>query len=366
MSKHLIPTLNYKQAASAVAACLRAKRAGMLVGSPGVGKTSLVRDASDAIQKTCYDLIASNMDPTDVAGLPFRDPETGRVLRELFPEIRAVVDGPGVLFLDEATTMPKSVEGPLLRLALERNAGGMPLHPDSAVLLACNPPEQAPGGIELSAAMVNRVVVMKYQPGFDEVQSYFNGEPVRAEPLVLSEEAFHKACAAEFADFAATLAHATDLIVYDPPRASIDQGEPWASPRGWEIGLSCLAAHGGLEDEVGFALLAGSVGPAAGGSYLAIRKLRVHLPSIDEIKSNPTKANVPRQDDQQIAALGVLARVAQDDVWAAWTYAARMKPEIGAAAGRVLMNKVPQRSPHAKSGKKAQVDLLAKVKRHSA
>jgi len=366
MSKHLIPTLTYKQAASALAACLRARRAALLVGSPGGGKTSLARDASAAIDMICYDLIASNMDPTDVAGLPYRDPVTGRVLRELFPEIRAVVDNPGVLFLDEATTMPKSVEGPLLRLALERNAGGMPLHERSAVLLACNPPEQAPGGIELSAAFINRVVVLKYQPGFDEVQAFFNGEPVHATPVVLSDEEFEKACKAEFADFAATLGHATDLVVYDPPRSSIDQGEPWASPRAWEIGLSCLAAHGGTEDEVGFALLAGSVGPAAGGAYLAIRKLRAYLPSVAEIRNNPERANVPKQEDQQIAALGVLARVAQDDVWAAWTYAARMKAEIGAAAGRVLMNKVPQKSLHAKAGKKAQVDLLAKVKRHSA
>jgi hypothetical protein len=366
LSKYLIPVLNYTQAAAAVAAALRARRTALLLGSPGVGKTALVRDAAAAIGLPCHDLIASNMDPTDVAGLPYRDLQSGRVLRELFPEIRAVVDAAGVLFIDEATAMPKSVEGPMLRVAMERNAGGTPLHPGSPVVLACNPPEQAPGGIELSAAFINRIVLLRYQPSFAEVQSYFNGEAVHASPVVLDEDAFQAACVAEFADFAATLSHATDLLVYDPPRASVDQGEPWASPRGWEIGLSCLAAHGGKEDDVGYALLTGAVGPSAAGAYLAIRKLRLHLPSIDEIAANPTKARLPESLDQQIAALGLLARVAQTDVWAAWTYAGRLRKEIGAACGRFLMNKVPQASKFATVGRKAQIQLLARVQRGAA
>lgn len=361
-NKNLIPVLNYRQTAAAVACCIRARRTALLVGAPGVGKTMCVRDAAAAVGLPCYDLIASNMDPTDIAGLPYRDARTGHVCRELFPEIRAVVEEAAVLFLDEATTMPKSVEGPLLRLALERNAGGAPLHPGSSVIMACNPPDQAPGGIELSAAMINRVVVLRYAPDLAEIISYFNGEPVQATPNVLDEDAFQKACLVEFADFAATVSHVTDLITYDPPPASIDQGEPWASPRAWEIGLSCLAANGGAEDDVGTALLAGAVGPLSADAYLAIRKLRAKLPSIEQIRGNPVKATVPAEMDYQIAALGVLARVAQTDVWAAWIYAERLLPDIGAAAGSFLQHKhVPSYSKWAVLGQKAQVALLEAV-----
>lgn len=367
MAKHLLPKLNYEQAAQAVSACIRSKRAGMLIGSPGVGKTALTRDASEAVGLPCRDLIASNMDPTDVAGLPYRD-GSGGVGRELFPEIKAVCDSPGVLFLDEATTMPKSVEGPMLRLALERNAGGTPLHSESAVLLACNPPEQAPSGIEHSAAFINRIIILMYEPTFEEIRNFFNGEPVRAKPAVVSPQEFETRARLEMLDFAATLSHDTSLLMMDPPRGSIDQGEPWASPRAWEIGLCAYAAHGaayaaGKEDDVGYALLAGVVGPQPAAQYLAIRKLRQFLPSIEQILQHPLSVVVPAPVDHQIAALGVLARVADVDVWAAWTYAERMQPEIGAAIARILMNKPPQVSAHAETGRAAQVNLLAKIKK---
>lgn len=363
MANHLIPLLNYRQAAQAVAACLRAKRTALLYGSPGVGKTSLIRDAARAIGKPCHVLIASNLDPTDVAGLPYRGAD-GHVHRELFPEIRAVVDAPGVLFLDEATTMPKSVEGPMLRLALERNAGGVPLHEDSAVILAANPPEQAPGASDLSAAMINRVVLIRYAPHLDELRSYFQGAPVVAAPNVLSAAALKEVYRLEALDLAATLTHDPSLLVLDPPRASIDASEPWASPRAWEIGLSCYAAHG-QDDDVGFALLAGAVGPEAAQAFRAIRLLRVHLPTIDDICKAPDTAIVPNSPDYQIAAFGLLARAADRDVEAAWIYAARLQPEIGGAIARRLLELVPMRprqTTRAKTARQAQVALLGAAK----
>lgn len=374
--KHLLPILNYEQAAQALAAGIRSKRTVALEGSPGIGKTAVVRDASRAVDRPCHDLVASNMDPTDVAGLPYRD-ENGRVGRELFPEIRAVCDAPGTLFLDEATTMPKSVEGPMMRVALERNAGGTPLHEDSSVVLAFNHPEECPGGIDLTAAMVNRIILLRYEPSFEELTAFFNGEPVSAQPNVLNEEAYQKQLTLEMADFAATVSHDPSLFMMKPPAAAIDAAEPWASPRAWETGLRAYAALGldmtaGVSSaqaiqgmEVGFALLAGSVGAQAAAQYLAIRDLRKYLPSIDQIVSRPTDAPVPSQTDRQIASLGVLARVADQDVWAAWAYADRLQPEIGAACARVLMNKPIQNTQHAQIGKTAQVKLLAKIKRHT-
>ena len=367
--KDLLPVLNYRQAAEAVAACLRAKRTALLLGAPGVGKSSLVKDAAAALGLPCYILIASNMDPTDVAGLPYRGPD-GHVHRELFPEIRACVEAPGVLCLDEVTTMPKSVEGPLLRVALERNAGGQPLHPDSPVIMCANPPEQAPGGLELSAAMINRVVVLRYAPsiataGSDigEISAYFSGDPVRAQASVLSPEEMAAPLRAEMSDFAVTLQADPTLVQLDPPRASIDGGEPWASPRAWEIGLACFAARGGQEDVVGEALLSGAVGPHAALAYLTIRKLRAHLATVEEILADPSHAKIPTEDSYQIAALGVISRVAEVDLWAAYVYTRRLpRIEYAAACVRFLVKRAPKKGGKWQvAGTKAMVTLLAQI-----
>jgi hypothetical protein len=106
------------------------------------------------------------------------------------------------------------------------------------------------------------------------------------------------------------------------------------------------------------------VGEEKAAGFLGIRKLRKHLPSVDEIHAKPDKAKVPEQRDRQIAALGLLSRVADKDTWAAWVYADRLLPEIAAASGRVLMTRTPRgKSKWAQPGKQAQVKLLAKVRR---
>lgn len=370
MSKALLQTLNYQQAAQAVAACLRAKKTALLLGAPGVGKTSMVKDAAQALGKKCVILIASNMDPTDVAGLPYRG-EDGRVHRALFPELQEAVDNPVVLCIDEATTMPKSVEGPMLRVALERNAGGQQLHPGTSIVMCANPPEQAPGGIELSAALINRVVLLLYSPsitdasgGPGEVMRYFFGDPVKATANVLDEEELEKTYRNEAADLAATLT-VESLVQMDPPRASIDAGEPWGSPRGWEIGLRAWAAHGAQEDSVGHALLAGAVGATAASAFLAIRKLREKLPTVQEIASQPATAKVPDDRSHQIALLGLVVRVAAEiDVWASWIFTERLSPEISMAAARSIMrysHRPTGKSRFEREGQRAMEELLMRI-----
>jgi hypothetical protein len=345
----MIPTLDYKGAERAVRAGLKSKVSILLEGPPGVGKTSLVRAVGRSLDLPVYDLIGSNLDPTDVAGLPYKDGDG--VGRALYPEIAACVRAPGILFLDELTAAPPSVRAALLRVLLERNAGGTPLHPDSRVIAACNPPEHAPSAVELDAANCNRVSRVKYAPSPNEIGVYFASV---ADPD----------WCVEAQDFAATLAADPSLVTIEPPSASVENGEPWGSPRGWELGLRVWSADGASDDEVGFALLAGCVGVHSATALLAIRKLRAHLPTADAIEKDPAGALVPDQVDHQIAALGLIARVARGDSSAAWVYAERLRPEIGAALAQILTALPPTKaSRFKKEATTAQVKLMAKIHR---
>jgi len=309
-----------------------------------------------------FGVVTGNCDAVDIAGLPYI--VDGVLRRALISQIQACVEAPGLLFLDELTSVPPSVQAPLMRLLLEHYAGSTPLHPESCVVGAANRPEECPGGIEMSAASINRVIkIVDFMPTLDEIRAFFDsvGNP---------ETRLHE----EFLDFSATLSVNSDLLDMTPPRAAIDAGAPFASPRAWERGLRAYASYcakagvgfnvGKDEDDIGYAILSGAVGEAKAIAFLAIRKMRKHLPSIDDILRDPVKAKVPEQKDRQIAAVGLLARVADKDLWASWIYTERLLPEISAACARVLMTRVPQgASKWFQLGKKAQIDGLAKVRR---
>ena len=355
-------SLSFAQTKQAILACIKSRITAVIVGSPGIGKTALMRAVAKEAGLPCHELLASNCDAVDIAGLPYI--VEGDLRRALLPQIRACVEQPGVLFLDELTSVPPSVQAPLMRLLLEFHAGGHALHPGSAVVGAANRPEECPGGIELSAATTNRIVrFTEFMPTLDEIRGFF--DTVGDDGTRLHEE---------FLDFAATLAVSGDLLDMNPPKASIDGGLPFASPRAWERGLRAYAEYcdaakvgfniGKEEDSIGYALLSGAVGENKAAAFLGIRKMRKHLPSIDEILKDPTDAKCPEQKDRQIAAVGLLARVAEQDIWASWIYAERLLPEISAACARVLMSKTAKGGAKWKEkGTQAQVRGLAKIRR---
>jgi hypothetical protein len=348
--------LSFAQTKSALIACVRAKITAMLVGPPGCGKTALIRAVAREVTLPCHELLASNCDATDIAGLAYV--ANGDLRRALLPQIKACVDAPGLLFLDEISQVTPSVHGPLMRLLLEGYAGGQPLHSGSAILAAANRPEECPGGIELTAATVNRVIkITDFFPTLSEIRAFFEG--LGTEGSRLREDA---------RDFAATLAVQPDLLDMAPPRPAIDAGAQFASPRGWERALRAFAEYGSKEDDVGCALLAGGVGEAKSAMFLGIRKLRQHLPSVDEILKDPVNARVPAERDRQIAAIGLLSRVADRDMWAAWIYVTRLQPEISGASSHMLMDRCERGGAITASrwfelGKAAQRTALAKIRR---
>ena len=107
------------------------------------------------------------------------------------------------------------------------------------------------------------------------------------------------------------------------------------------------------------------MGEPQAAAYMAIRKLRAHLPSVQGILDNPSEAMLPKEPTLQIGALGLLANVAQKDAWAAWIYAARCVDEVSAACARALFRRDVNKAPKKwiADGQRARVRLLARIGR---
>ena len=132
----------------------------LLWGRPGVGKSSFIEGLErDDLRVTT--LIASIHDPTDFSGLPVFEEGT---VRYAVPEwVRAFgADGDGILFLDELSTAPPSVQAALLRVVFERRVGFHPLPDGVRIVAAANPPDLMVGGWELSPPLRNRFVHLQW------------------------------------------------------------------------------------------------------------------------------------------------------------------------------------------------------------
>ncbi len=332
-----IPTVNFSTGADMLRVAMFANQTVLLIGDPGVGKSAICYLAAAEMQMPLYVLLGSTLDPTDIGGLPMRSQDGSYVVRIPLEEIMHCSKEPGILFLDEISAAPGPVQAALLRLILERKAGSVTLHPETRVVAACNPPEQAPAGFELSAPLMGRMAVVNFRPDDEEVIDFLRAlgdDSDSASPMA-------KAIREEAQIFAAVANVTPELLQIEIPKSCVNGGQPWASPRSCErmIRARAAATVAGIDplSDAVYALTAGSMGERAAITYSGVVRMITELPSVDEIIANPAECMCPTDKTKQVAALGLMPRLAQRNLWAAYIYATRLKPEFALAAHKALV-----------------------------
>ena len=125
----------------------------MIHGSPGIGKSDIVKTLADKVGLKLIDLRLAQCDPTDLLGFPVTSgKKAGYLPMDTFPlDTDTPPDGYNgwLLFLDELTSASIAVQAAAYRLILDRQVGQYTLHPDCYIVGA--------GNLATDKAIVNRM-----------------------------------------------------------------------------------------------------------------------------------------------------------------------------------------------------------------
>jgi len=140
----------------------------MLWGPPGVGKSALVAQSSQACAVPMIDLRLSQLEPSDLRGMPYQ--KDGRVewaIPAMLP--RADRDGQrGVLFLDEINAALPQVAAAAYQLILDRRLGDYRLPEGWAILAAGNRLGDRGVTYAMPAPLANRFTHYELEPAIDD------------------------------------------------------------------------------------------------------------------------------------------------------------------------------------------------------
>ncbi|MBK1643806.1 ATPase [Thiocapsa imhoffii] len=254
----------------------------MLWGPPGVGKSQMVSQIAANHQVPMIDIRLSQMEPSDLRGIPFRDgPLVEWAVPATLPDTERHGRA-GILFLDEITSAPPAVSAAAYQLILDRRLGEYCVPEHWAIFAAGN--RQGDRGVTYSmpAPLANRFshfevdthlddwVAWAYQYGVDERVIGF----LRFRPELLFD--------------------------FDPAHNPV----AFPSPRSWEFAHRCLKK---FEDtpELLQGTLQACVGPAAGIEMAAFVQSLDQMPDLDAILAG-AEVPVPREIDLQYAVAAAL------------------------------------------------------------
>jgi hypothetical protein len=256
----------------------------MLWGPPGIGKSQIVAGIAGKHSVPLIDVRLSQMEPTDLRGIPFRNGE--RVewsVPALLPDEKR--HGPrGILFLDEITSAPPTVTAAAYQLILDRRLGEYRA-PDGWVIFAAGN-RYGDRGVTyvMPTPLANRFAHYEIEPCLDDWIGWAHAVGIDSRVI-------------------AFLRFRPDLLFdFDPARNPV----AFPSPRSWEYAHRALAKFGDAPDLLLDAVQA-CVGPAAGVEFKAFVDNMSELPDIDAIARGET-APVPPGIDLQYGVAAALVR----------------------------------------------------------
>jgi len=254
----------------------------MLWGPPGVGKSQMVAQVAASHHVPVIDIRLSQMEPTDLRGIPFR---TGEVVEWAVPAMlpdEKRHGATGILFLDEITSAAPTVSAAAYQLILDRRLGEYRVPAGWAIFAAGN--RQGDRGVTYSmpAPLANRFSHYEVETHLDDWVAWAHAHGMDERIIA-------------FLRFRPEM-----LFDFDPRQNPV----AFPSPRSWEFAHRALQKFSD-QPQLLIGALQACVGPAAGIEAKAFIDNLGNLPDLDAIVRGE-KATVPTETDLQYAVAAAL------------------------------------------------------------
>ena len=255
---------------------MKAKRPIFLWGPPGIGKSELVQqivDSGELGNAHMIDMRLALMEPTDLRGYPFRNPETNTMewappadlpTQELADSYDTIV-----VFLDELNSAPPSVQAAAYQLVLNGRIGQYTMPGNVKIVAAGNRETDRGVTYRMPSPLANRFRHINMEVNFEDWSVWAVNNTVHQD--VIGYLTYSKA----------------DLFDFDPKTSS----QSFATPRSWNYVSEILNTEGfdTASDFQQKAEIAGAIGEGMAIKFVEHRKIASKLPNPDQILNGDVK-----------------------------------------------------------------------------
>jgi hypothetical protein len=276
----------------------------MIWGPPGIGKSDIIAQIGAKHNRPVIDLRLLLMEPTDIKGIPYFDPNTqsmewakpselpGVVTEEDIAVVRAALESASaevdadvtfsrgeiegmarnirmlegslalqnaILFLDEINAAPQSVQAAAYQLILNRKVGTYHLPEGVSICAAGNRETDKAVTFRMPSALANRFIHFEMETNAEDWQDWAINNSVNADVI----------------GFIA--GHPNFLFNFEPKKS----GKAFATPRSWTFVSDLLTDS--LSEHLNKVIVAGTVGQGLAGEFMQHVRLKGKLPDPRDI-----------------------------------------------------------------------------------
>lgn len=259
-------TVTPSEAKLAILKCLKVQRPVFVHGSPGLGKSDIIKQIGDSLNREVIDVRLSLWEPTDIKGIPYYNVEMGTMTWAAPAELPSDPNSTAILFLDELNSAAPATQAAAYQLILNRRVGTYHLPKGVSIVAAGNKDSDKGVTYRMPAPLANRFLHLELRTDFDDWLQWAAQNQVHEQ--VIGYVGFAK----------------QDLYDFDPKSSS----RSFATPRSWSF-VSELLKDDDLSDSTLTDLISGAVGEGLAIKFMAHRKVAKQMPDPVDVLNGKIK-----------------------------------------------------------------------------
>ena len=268
----------------------------MLWGPPGVGKSQAVRQIAKDIERETgksakvTDVRLLLFNPIDLRGIPTSNADKTLAiwLKPQIFQMDASDDIVNILFLDEISAAPQSVQAAAYQITLDRVVGEHKLPDNCIVIAAGNRVTDKSVSFKMPKALTNRLLHIEIEGSYESWNTWAVKVGINAKVLGY------------------LAAHTSRLFGFNPSNDDL----AFATPRSWEMVSSLL---NNVNDDIKkmYPLIAGLVGSGTAIEFMTWTKVFDKVPKMEDV-FNGVATVKPTTMDALYATVSAMSSYARD------------------------------------------------------